>query len=151
MFPFLISYEGCSTFSHAGGENMRHRIWQNQGNITKQIVKSISVHSCTIHCDILPQIWPHFDLPFSVFFWLVVTDINDCLPNPCQNGGTCVDGINTFSCICLQGFSGGTCATSKSFCLFYSVFFFSKSFMFKLSPNFCFALLQFLPYLPSSG
>ncbi len=36
-------------------------------------------------------------------------DINDCLPNPCQNGGTCVDGVNSYSCQCASGWSGVNC------------------------------------------
>lgn len=33
-------------------------------------------------------------------------DRNDCLPSPCQNAGTCVDRLNTFTCKCRQGFRG---------------------------------------------
>jgi hypothetical protein len=32
--------------------------------------------------------------------------------NPCLNGGTCTDGVNTFACACKAGFSGATCATA---------------------------------------
>jgi len=30
-------------------------------------------------------------------------DIDECLSNPCQNGGTCIDGENEFHCICPTG------------------------------------------------
>ena len=30
-------------------------------------------------------------------------EIDECLSTPCQNGGTCEDGINSFSCQCLPG------------------------------------------------
>lgn len=33
-------------------------------------------------------------------------DRNDCLPNPCQNAGTCTDQLNGFTCKCRQGFRG---------------------------------------------
>jgi len=38
-------------------------------------------------------------------------DIDDCIPNPCMNGGTCMDtGPNSFSCDCAgTGFEGPTC------------------------------------------
>ena len=26
------------------------------------------------------------------------TDIDDCTPDPCQNGGTCTDGVNDYTC-----------------------------------------------------
>lgn len=31
---------------------------------------------------------------------------NECWSNPCLNGGTCIDGIANFNCICLEGFTG---------------------------------------------
>ena len=44
-----------------------------------------------------------------------VLDSNDCLPfNPCLNGGICNDGLNTFTCTCLPGFTGDRCETSKN-------------------------------------
>ena len=38
-------------------------------------------------------------------------NIDDCASHPCLNGGTCADGINTFTCTCAAGFNGTTCAT----------------------------------------
>ncbi|XP_019645238.1 PREDICTED: fibropellin-1-like, partial [Branchiostoma belcheri] len=37
---------------------------------------------------------------------------DDCIPGPCDNGGTCVDGDNTYSCVCPPGFKGERCQTS---------------------------------------
>lgn len=36
-------------------------------------------------------------------------DINDCASSPCQNGGTCIDGINAFQCFCTDGWEGRLC------------------------------------------
>ena len=44
-------------------------------------------------------------------FWS--PDINECSSNPCQNGGTCTDGFNSFSCACVAGYAGNNCETSK--------------------------------------
>ena len=43
-----------------------------------------------------------------------VLDINDCDPNPCQNGGTCADGVNNYSCSCLGGYTGNNCSIGTS-------------------------------------
>ena len=37
------------------------------------------------------------------------TDIDDCDPNPCQNGGTCSDEVNAYNCICVEGYTGTDC------------------------------------------
>ena len=44
-----------------------------------------------------------------------VSDIDECASSPCQNGGSCIDEINTFYCACAEGYSGYDCSTSKSF------------------------------------
>ena len=41
-------------------------------------------------------------------------DINDCESNPCRNGGTCIDGVNSYTCICSGGWEGAHCETSAS-------------------------------------
>ncbi|XP_063405706.1 fibulin-7-like [Mytilus trossulus] len=36
-------------------------------------------------------------------------DVDDCLGRPCQNGGKCTDGINGYTCTCLDDFFGLHC------------------------------------------
>uniref|UniRef100_A0A673LH75 Neurogenic locus notch homolog protein 1 n=1 Tax=Sinocyclocheilus rhinocerous TaxID=307959 RepID=A0A673LH75_9TELE len=36
-------------------------------------------------------------------------EINECLSQPCQNGGTCIDLINTYKCSCPRGTQGQRC------------------------------------------
>ena len=38
----------------------------------------------------------------------------NCSENPCQNGGTCVPGVDTHSCDCSPGFKGRRCELGKS-------------------------------------
>ena len=32
--------------------------------------------------------------------------IDECESSPCQNGGSCYDGENSYTCICIPGFTG---------------------------------------------
>lgn len=43
-------------------------------------------------------------------------NIDDCALNPCHNGGTCIDGVNTFTCLCPEGFRDATCLSQHSEC-----------------------------------
>jgi hypothetical protein len=38
------------------------------------------------------------------------TNIADCASNPCENGGTCTDGVDEYTCECIPGYSGANCA-----------------------------------------
>ena len=38
-----------------------------------------------------------------------VVDVDECASHPCQHQGTCVDGINDFTCSCHPGFTGVLC------------------------------------------
>ena len=41
---------------------------------------------------------------------------DECSPNPCQNGGTCTDGINSYTCECPPGYEGTNCETNINEC-----------------------------------
>ena len=41
--------------------------------------------------------------------------VDDCYPNPCLNGGTCIDGVNDYNCLCVSLFVGKNCSSFKSF------------------------------------
>ena len=46
-------------------------------------------------------------------FNLFSLDINECSSSPCQNGATCHDGVNRYTCSCVPGFTGIHCENSK--------------------------------------
>ncbi len=43
-------------------------------------------------------------------------DIDECEFQPCQNGATCLDGINEFTCDCKPGFEGERCQIEINEC-----------------------------------
>ncbi len=51
-------------------------------------------------------------------------DIDDCINHTCSNGGSCEDGVNTYFCNCIVGFTGDHCETGSlsSSLLFFVVF-----------------------------
>ena len=66
---------------------------------------------------------------------IVLIDIDECASNPCQNLGTCTDGVNQYVCGCVAGYTGANCETSKLYhqlrliILMYVVVISSKRFM----------------------
>lgn len=44
-------------------------------------------------------------------------NIDECAINPCHNGGTCIDGINGFTCVCPEGYHDTTCFSQVNECL----------------------------------
>nr|XP_054761568.1 fibrillin-2-like [Lytechinus pictus] len=38
-------------------------------------------------------------------------EIDECASDPCQNGATCTDEINSYNCICAPGYNGTNCDT----------------------------------------
>ncbi|XP_078661238.1 uncharacterized protein LOC144905439 [Branchiostoma floridae x Branchiostoma belcheri] len=46
---------------------------------------------------------------YSNQFALCAQDIDECASDPCQYNGTCVDGVNSYTCQCVPGFTGDNC------------------------------------------
>ncbi|PNI42737.1 ACAN isoform 3 [Pan troglodytes] len=43
-------------------------------------------------------------------------DIDECLSSPCLNGATCVDAIDSFTCLCLPSYEGDLCEIDQEVC-----------------------------------
>ena len=44
------------------------------------------------------------------------TDIDECSSDPCENGATCQDEVNQYSCLCAGGYTGTHCETEIDEC-----------------------------------
>ena len=51
--------------------------------------------------------------------YLLFSDIDDCVGQPCINRGVCVDGINSYTCNCVDGYDAKNCENSR--CLYKEV------------------------------
>ena len=40
-------------------------------------------------------------------------DIDECSSNPCMNGATCTDAVNSYTCGCVAGYTGTHCETGN--------------------------------------
>jgi hypothetical protein len=47
----------------------------------------------------------------------VFQKVNECLSNPCQNGGTCQDHLAYYNCSCPMGYAGTHCEDNVNDCL----------------------------------
>ena len=45
--------------------------------------------------------------------FIPMTGIDECASNPCQHGGTCVDAVNGYTCVCVAGWTGADCNKSE--------------------------------------
>lgn len=43
-----------------------------------------------------------------------LADIDECLSSPCLNGATCVDAIDSFTCLCLPSYGGDLCEIGRA-------------------------------------
>ncbi len=50
-----------------------------------------------------------YDRGYFIFDYALTIDRDDCSPNPCRNGGSCVDKCTGYLCKCRRGFLGTTC------------------------------------------
>ena len=53
----------------------------------------------------------------SAMCGVISSDDDNCASFPCVNGGTCVDGVNLYSCTCPAGYVGNICETGRFQCL----------------------------------
>ncbi|KAI8512864.1 hypothetical protein Bbelb_095030 [Branchiostoma belcheri] len=60
--------------------------------------------------------WSPSTTTFGVCIKGITCDIDDCISAPCQNNATCQDGLNSFTCQCVPGYTGTLCETDIDEC-----------------------------------
>ena len=84
-------------------------------NILRVSVQYVSFPKpCTSSVDLSKNASTRLQTAIDLCTTLVhFSDIDECLPEPCQNNATCVDLVDAFDCTCLVGYTGTVCETSK--------------------------------------
>ncbi|KAK2140489.1 hypothetical protein LSH36_1340g00027 [Paralvinella palmiformis] len=61
------------------------------------------------------DIWIAESVGVFKYFDPILSDIDECSPNPCLNGAYCSELVNDFECNCTNGYAGKTSGTGKFF------------------------------------
>lgn len=85
---------------------------QQVTNSTKNIILDVSLFFC---CFVFPP-RPHPLPRFSFSGVTCSSEIDECLSGPCQNNASCIDELNSYSCLCMPGFEGIDCAVDYNEC-----------------------------------
>ena len=70
------------------------------------------------------------------------TDVDDCINNTCKNDATCINGVNSYTCNCSVGYTGGYCENSKLENFFYIISWNLLVFCHLLIFTFCFDVIE---------
>ena len=84
-------------------------IWSKKKQTPFFLALGISVKSFAFSLDL-------------IYVFLLFKDIDECVNHTCQNGGSCKDGVNNYSCNCLRGFTGDRCQTGRCYDFFFCRF-----------------------------
>lgn len=67
-------------------------------------VKQVHRHTANLLTPVLTDGWRVIIMACGVS-----ADVDNCHSNPCLNGATCQDGVNSFTCLCLPSYTGQLC------------------------------------------
>lgn len=80
-------------------------------DLTAPSVRPVETFSC---CFIQSEVPVALHQLMVIYFFLSVSDVDECLVNPCSHGGTCQDLVNGFKCTCPPQWTGKTCLIGES-------------------------------------
>jgi len=81
-------------------------VWTNYIIDTISITDKLVVHPQTNYEPYISRKGPVNS--FVITQLITIPDVDDCTPNTCLNGGTCTDGINSYTCDCSGTRHAGT-------------------------------------------
>ena len=107
---------GCHKF-----DGFEVQIWDDDDTSSDDVMSSLEFfevssgyHSSIRHC-VSSSCNSYLYLDYEL-----TPDGNECDPNPCQNGGTCIDGCSSYSCSCTSSYTGDQCQYRQGRLTFYA-------------------------------
>eukprot|EP00062_Callorhinchus_milii_P025030 gi/632985567/ref/XP_007909754.1/ PREDICTED: protein jagged-2 [Callorhinchus milii] len=87
-------------------------------NTTREGTRLISSNVCGPHGQCISQPAGNFTCACHRGFTgnYCHENINDCARNQCRNGGTCIDGVDSYQCACPDGWEGELCEIEEKQC-----------------------------------
>ena len=55
------------------------------------------------------------------FCCLLIIDINECASHPCENLAVCYHHVDSYSCQCVDGYTGVNCETGTDFLRLFTI------------------------------
>ena len=99
----------------------RIQVWDDDSGSDDEMTLSETVpikagyHSSLKHC-----LEPNQCSGYLTYDYNLIKDGDECSPNPCKNGGTCRDKISSYSCTCLNGYTGTNCQYQTTYLKVYA-------------------------------
>ena len=57
------------------------------------------------------RVWRELEWLWTLSAFVWISELDECVSNPCMNGATCLDLVNSYQCQCAAGYTGNTCQT----------------------------------------
>lgn len=111
----------CTRVTHTSQIfHQENAAWHSSFSSTQWPLGSFAMlHSSALNCSQSPAWLRLQNFPLLGVGWMMksllfsAADIDECQSNPCRNGATCIDGLNTFTCLCLPSYIGALCEQGK--------------------------------------
>lgn len=102
--------------NHTAEWSLFHNTCQSMGRLIPGYLNTtFSYHASHTHTFF------DFEGHLSAVFFLVFfsSDVDECASHPCQNGGSCKDQTNSYTCICGPGYKGQLCEIGNNILQFF--------------------------------
>ena len=129
IYGYCVSRDKSGIYRDNSGVILSRCIWSKlvKWELSFYITKTTHTRIHTRRKDFKEILW-YTNLSCNLSF----VDTDECASNPCQNGATCNDALNQYTCSCAAGYEGTLCQTGmlNFLCAFSWKFLFACQYVF---------------------